>query len=64
MRAITTAAVEKFIKDGVPVGKPYATLRCGDRLSLRLQLTGSASWHELSPIFGDGLKDQAAALWD
>jgi hypothetical protein len=54
MRAITTAAVEKFIKDGVPVGKPYATLRCGDRLSLRLQLTGSASWHFIYRAKGAG----------
>jgi integrase len=44
MAAITNAAVERFIKRGVPTGKPHVTLRDGSGLCLRLLHTGAASW--------------------
>jgi hypothetical protein len=37
---------------------------CPEKPILVLQLVRSPNREELSPIFGDGLKDQAAVVWD
>ena len=44
MATFTTTAVERFIKSGVPMGKPHTSLREGRGLCLRLLPTGAASW--------------------
>src|SRR5208282_1780397 len=54
MVAITNAAVERFIKRGVPAGKPHATLRDGSGLCLRLLRTGAASWQFVYRVRGIG----------
>jgi integrase len=54
MGVITTAAVEKFIKAGVPEGKPHVTLRSGDGLCLRVLPTGAASWQFVYRLKGGG----------
>jgi integrase len=57
VRAITTAAVEKFIKDRVPDGKPHVTLRSGDGLCLRVLRSGSASWQFVYRLKGGGRRE-------
>ena len=52
--SLTKDAVEKFIKKGVPEGRPHATLRAGDGLALRLLPTGSASWQFVYRLRGLG----------
>src|SRR5208282_3311096 len=54
MAAITNAAVERFIKRGVPSGKPHATLRDGTGLCLRLLPTGAATWQFVYRVRGIG----------
>jgi integrase len=51
---ITKETVGKFIKDGVPEGRPHATLRAGNGLALRLLPTGSASWQFVYRLPGLG----------
>jgi integrase len=54
--AITTVQVEKFIKAGVPSGKPHNTLRDGQIIGLGLRLlpSGSASWQFAYRVRGGG----------
>jgi integrase len=54
MTTLTTAAVERFIKAGVPPGKPHATLRDGSGLCLRLLPTSAASWQFVYRLRGLG----------
>jgi integrase len=54
MIVITTAAVERFIKAGVPAGKLHATLRDGSGLCLRLLRSGAASWQYIYRVRGVG----------
>jgi integrase len=54
MATLTTADVERFIKAGVHAGKPHATLRDGNGLSLRLLPTGAASWQFVYRLRGVG----------
>ena len=54
MASLTASAVERFVKSGVPSGKPHATLRDGSGLSLRLMPTGSASWQFVYRLRGLG----------
>ena len=44
MAAFTTTSVERFIRSGVPDGKPHASFRDGSGLCLRLLPSGAASW--------------------
>ena len=44
MAAFTMTAVERFIRTGVPDGKPHASFRDGSGLCLRLLPSGAASW--------------------
>lgn len=54
--AITTVQVEKFIKAGVPAGKPHHTLRDGQIIGLGLRLlpSGAASWQFAYRVRGGG----------
>jgi integrase len=54
MAAFTIAAVERFLKAGVPEGKPHATLRDGSGLCLRLLRSGAASWQYVYRLRGAG----------
>jgi integrase len=54
MTALTTTAVERFIKRGVSRGKPHASLRDGSGLCLRLLPTGVASWQFVYRLRGAG----------
>jgi integrase len=54
---ITTTEVEKFVKAGVPDGKPHATLRSGDGLCLRLLPSGSDSWQFVYRLKGGGRRE-------
>jgi integrase len=54
MAAFTTTTVERFIKGGVPTGKPHATLRDRSGLCLRLLPTGAASWQFVYRLRGAG----------
>jgi integrase len=54
MASFTTTAVERFIRSGVPLGKPHATLRDGSGLGLRLLPTGAASWQFVYRLRGAG----------
>ena len=54
MAAFTATAVERFIKSGVPMGKPHASLRDGRGLCLRLLPTGAASWQFVYRLRGAG----------
>jgi integrase len=54
MAAFTTTAVERFIKSGVPMGKPHASLRDGRGLCLRLLPSGAASWQFVYRLRGAG----------
>ena len=54
MAAFTTTAVERFIKSGVRMGKPHASLRNGRGLCLRLLPTGAASWQFVYRLRGAG----------
>jgi integrase len=44
MAAFTTTSVERFIRTGVPEGKPHSSFRDGSGLCLRLLPSGAASW--------------------
>jgi integrase len=55
--AITTAAVEKFVKAGVPEGKPHVTLRTGDGLCLRVLPSGAATWQFVYRLKGGGRRE-------
>ena len=44
MAGFTTGRIERFVKAGVPQGKPHASLRDGTGLVLRLLPSGKASW--------------------
>ena len=54
MATFTTTAVERFIKSGVPMGKPHTSLRDGRGLCLRLLPTGAASWQFVYRLRGAG----------
>jgi integrase len=54
MAAITTTAAERFIRTGVPPGKPHVTLRDGAGLCLRLLPSGAASWQFVYRLRGAG----------
>ena len=54
MATFTATAVERFIKSGVPTGKPHASLRDGRGLCLRLLPTGAASWQFVYRLRGAG----------
>jgi integrase len=54
MAAFTTTAVERFIKAGVPYGKPHVTFRDGTGLCLRLLPTGKATWQFVYRVRGLG----------
>jgi integrase len=54
MAAISTTAVERFIKAGVDAGKPHASLRDGNGLCLRLLPTGNATWQFVYRMRGAG----------
>ena len=54
MAAFTTTAVERFIRSGVPTGKPHASLRDGSGLCLRLLPSGAASWQFVYRLRGVG----------
>jgi integrase len=55
--AITTAAIDKFVKEGVPDGKRHVELRSGDGLCLRLLPSGSASWQFVYRVKGAGRRE-------
>jgi integrase len=57
MVAITITMVEKFLKAGVPEGKPHLTLRSGDGLCMRLLPSGSASWQFVYRVRGAGRRE-------
>ena len=52
--AITKDAAERFIRAGVPAGKPHATLRAGNGLALRLLPSGHATWQFVYRVRGLG----------
>ena len=54
MGQITVAAVGRFLKAGVPAGKPHASLRDGAGLVLRLLPSGKASWYFIGRMPGEG----------
>ena len=54
MAAFTTTVVDRFIKAGVPAGKPHATLRDGSGLCLRLLPSGSSAWQFVYRMRGAG----------
>ena len=54
MAAFTTTAVERFIRTGVPEGKPHASFRDGSGLCLRLMPSGAASWQFVYRVCGAG----------
>jgi integrase len=54
MAIFTTTAVERFVRAGVPQGKPHASLRDGSGLVLRLLPTGAASWQYVYRMRGLG----------
>jgi integrase len=54
MAIFTTTAVERFVRAGVPEGKPHASLRDGSGLVLRLLPTGAASWQYVYRMRGLG----------
>ena len=54
MAAFTTTSVERFIRTGVPEGKPHASFRDGSGLCLRLLPSGAASWQFIDRPRGVG----------
>ena len=54
MAALTTTTLQRFIRGGVPTGKPHASLRDGRGLCLRLLPTGAASWQFVYRLRGAG----------
>ena len=54
MAAITKDDVERFVRTGVPTGKPHVSLRDGTGLCLRLLPTGKASWQFVYRVSGLG----------
>ena len=52
--AITKDGAERFIRAGVPAGKPHATLRAGNGLALRLLPSGHATWQFVYRVRGLG----------
>jgi integrase len=55
--SITITTVEKFVKSGVPEGKPHITLRSGDGLCLRVLPSGAASWQFVYRLKGGGRRE-------
>jgi integrase len=54
MAGFTATAVERFVRAGVPAGKPHATLRDGSGLCLRLLPSGSSAWQFVYRLRGVG----------
>ena len=54
MVQITAAAVEKFVRAGVPAGKPHVSLRDSSGLVLRLLPSGVATWYFVGRLPGAG----------
>ena len=54
MTGFTATGVERFVRAGVPAGKPHATLRDGSGLCLRLLPSGSSAWHFVYRLRGAG----------
>ena len=57
MATFTTTSVERFIRTGVPEGKPHASFRDGNGLCLRLLPSGAASWQFVYRLRGAGRSD-------
>jgi integrase len=54
MAQITAGAAERFVKLGVPAGKPHVSLRDGSGLVLRLLPSGVATWYFVGRLPGAG----------
>ena len=54
MAQVSAASAEKFIRAGVPAGKPHVSLRDGSGLVLRLLPSGVATWYFVGRLPGAG----------
>ena len=62
MAAITTTAVERFIRSGVPTGKPHASFRDGSGPVPAPSAHGAASWQFIYRVRGAGRRERRRPL--